>query len=555
MRTTFARQRCWLGLGAPAALLAIFLGAVAVAQTPASALRASVGAPADSLEAADRLGRSTPRSAIVGFLEACHRHDYIKAARYLDLAKLPLSAQWREGPDRARALSLLLDRDPHFELDQLDDTPQGRQEDTLPADIDLLVTFQLDERPVPLYLEHVIRNGAQIWLVSSDSVSRLPELAALGDSSPLEKWIPTPLVQTTLFGTPVWVYLALVLTAVLLFALSRAIFQLVVALVKPLASRYMPGLSGLRLTALAQPFRLLLSVTVFRGCMEAIAPSALLRDLLLKVLALLFVFGAASLAMRLVELLSDRWISRLDPRERAMSYSVLPLGVRFVKICLLCLAGLIVLRQWGVNISAVLAGVGVGGLAVALAAQKTIENLFGGVSVISDRPVLVGDTCQFGGQVGVVEDIGLRSTRIRTNDRTVVTVPNAQFSTMTLENLSRRDRFWFHPTLPLRRDLTPEKLREALQVIERVLREEPQIDPTDVPVRFTKIATTAFEVEIFCYVRTADGNTFLRIQSELLLRILEELQTIDVQLAVPFQEFAAVGSEESATADQVQLLR
>src|SRR5207237_8568046 len=106
-----------------------------------------------------------------------------------------------------------------------------------------------------------------------------------------------------------------------------------------------------------------------------------------------------------------------------------------------------VLGAWGYNVDTVLAGLGVGGIAVALAAQKTIENLFGGVSVISDKPVLVGDFCQFGGQVGTVEDIGLRSTRIRTLDRTVVTVPNSQFSTMTLENFSRRDRIWFHSML------------------------------------------------------------------------------------------------------------
>ena len=101
-------------------------------------------------------------------------------------------------------------------------------------------------------------------------------------------------------------------------------------------------------------------------------------------------------------------------------------------------------------------------MALALAAQKTIENLFGGVAVITDRPVAIGDFCKFGNQVGTVEDIGLRSTRIRTLDRTLLTVPNGQFSSMTLENFSKRDKMWFHLTLNLRRDTTSDQMRTLL---------------------------------------------------------------------------------------------
>ena len=135
-----------------------------------------------------------------------------------------------------------------------------------------------------------------------------------------------------------------------------------------------------------EPLRLLLSVSVFRAVIELIAPSALLRDYLIRLLTLLFVLGAAALVMRIVDALSDRILTSMDAKERAFSYSILPLGVRFAKICIFCLGLLFVLSAWGFNTNAILAGVGVGGLAVALAAQKTIENLFGGVSVISDRP-------------------------------------------------------------------------------------------------------------------------------------------------------------------------
>jgi MscS family membrane protein len=261
-----------------------------------------------------------------------------------------------------------------------------------------------------------------------------------------------------------------------------------------------------------------------------------LRDYLLKLIALLFLLGTASLLMRIVDVISDRVIARLNPRERTVSYSVAPMIVRFVKICIFCFAVLLVLAAWGYNTTTILAGVGVGGLAVALAAQKTIENLFGGVSLISDRAVLVGDFCQFGGQLGTVEDIGLRSTRIRTLDRTVVTIPNSQFSTMALENFSKRDRMRFHPLLRLHRDTAPAQIRQMMSAVERILRSDPMVDPTDVPLRFTQIASDSYVLEIFAYVLTADYNEFLKLQSNLLLQIMEAANRLGVVFALPIQE-------------------
>jgi MscS family membrane protein len=118
--------------------------------------------------------------------------------------------------------------------------------------------------------------------------------------------------------------------------------------------------------------------------------------------------------------------------------------------------------HWRINVTALIAGLGVGGIAVALAAQKTLENLFGGITLYADRPVRVGDFCRFGDRVGTVEEIGLRSTRIRTLDRTLVSVPNAEFSNLHLENYTARDRIWYHPTIGLRYETTPDQLRFVL---------------------------------------------------------------------------------------------
>lgn len=484
----------------------------------------------------DPLKRTAPRSAIVGFFEACHAGNFSLAAQYLDLRKIRSDERATQGPELARELAAILDHDPKFEVGRLSNSPEGNVTDGLAPDIDELDAFRMNGQAVSLRMRRENQQGVEIWLVSADSVDHIPQLSALVGESDFEKKLPQFLVTTQFVGTPVWIWFALLLLAIVLSLVSRLLSRIVIAASMPLVKRYAKPMQTYRLEAFAEPLRLLLSIAVFRICMEAIAPSALARDYLLRLLAFLFILGAASFVMRVVDVISDQAISRMDPRQRALSYSVFPLFVRIVKIFIFCIAVLFVLSQWGYSTSTILAGVGVGGIAIALAAQKTLENLFGSVSIITDRPVLVGDFCQFGSQSGTVEDIGLRSTRIRTQDRTVVTIPNSVFSTMTLENFSRRDRFWFHPTLQLRRDSTPDQIGQIMDAITQMLQDHPKVDASGLPVRFMKIANESFQLEVFAYVLTADGNEYLQIQSQLLLEILEIARRLNIGFAVPFQE-------------------
>jgi MscS family membrane protein len=221
---------------------------------------------------------------------------------------------------------------------------------------------------------------------------------------------------------------------------------------------------------------------------------------------------------------------------KAMTYSVLPLGGRVIKLSLFLIAILAVVSAWGYNTATILAGLGVGGIAVALAAQKTIENLFGGISVISDRPVLVGDFCRFGTHVGTVMHIGLRSTRIRTLDRTILCVPNSQFSATELENFSARDKIWFHVTLNLRRDTTSDQVLRVVSAVRDILRQHPKVETGDIPVRFIGIGNYSLDVEVFAYVATPDYDVFLGVQQELLLDILRAVERAGAALSVPLVE-------------------
>jgi len=529
----------------------VMLLALFSAMLPAQTLSGLLGnKPADSSNHAqtDPLNRATPRSAILNFLEACHAERYVLAARYLDLQAIPADQRKTQGPELAKQLADLLDKEPRFEVEALSDNPEGNTRDGLAADVETLVRLDMGDAPTTLLLRRIKQQGIDVWLVSSDSVPRIPDLDALEGASAIAKSMPRFLVTHTILGTPLWAWLALIALMVLLILLSRLLSLLFLTIFTPLVKRFATSLQSYRLATLADPLRLLISVAVFRAFMELVTPSALLRDYLIKLLALLWTFGLAALFVRIVDLVATQVRGRLGPKEHALSYSVLPLGVRFVRILVFLIAALAILASWGYNTNAILAGLGVGGLAVALAAQKTIENLFGGIALISDRPVLVGDYCQFGSQSGTVEDIGLRSTRIRTNDRTLVTIPNSSFSTMTIENFSRRERIWFHPTLRLRRDTSSGKVREMMDAIAAILRNNPLVQAGDLPVRLTKISDYSLDLEIFAYVDTADFNEYLKVQTTLLLQFIETSQEHGVGFAVPLTEALSVSPPASSPA-------
>jgi MscS family membrane protein len=506
-----------VGQGSKAHVLAlavlISLAGMAPAQTPAP-------------ETKDPLGRTTPQEAVLQFLEACHARDYSKAIHYLDLRRMPADERAKQGPQLAAQLEDLLDDTP-FDISMLSRDPEGDTGDGLSASRERLATFEVGGQSLELQLERVEpRPGHHVWVVASDSLPLIPKAHQLVAETGFEKRLPQALVTVEILDTPIWRWIALVLAALALAILTRFVALWIVRVLRPVFDA----------PQLRRPLRALLAVAGFRAALDVAPPAALPRLFLERTLALIFALGLAWAGAVIVQLFADRWRVRINPRVHGVSYSVLPLGLQIVKLSLFLVAILGVLSAWGYNTSTILAGLGVGGLAVALAAQKTIENLFGGISVIGDRPVLVGDVCRFGNETGTVTHIGLRSTRIRTADRTIISVPNSQFSSMALENISRRDKIWFHPTLNLRRDTTSDQLLEVLSSVREILSANPKVETGNLPVRFVGVGPYSLDVEIVAYINTTDYDEFLALQQDLLLRILQAVEKAGTALAVPLQE-------------------
>lgn len=520
---------------------------------PAKAPAASASQP--QTPPSDSLGRNTPREAVISFLRACHAGNYIKASEYLDLSHVPGADRKRQGPELALQIEQILNRDSEFDVNRLSDSPDGDLTDLRKRDRELVDTVDTHNARLTIELERIeLRPGLRVWIFSADTVNAIPGLVRLLGESEFEKSLPAFLVKSKFIDTALWRWIALILLVLALGPVARLISRLGLAWLRPVLGKRTktPDWRGLQM--LIGPVGLLLGVMAYGAGVGLIGPSALVRFYISRILTLLFFLGAAWFISRLVEVLASRFRVSADPRQQAMFQSVLPLGLRVAKIVLFTIAVIVTISVWGYNTATIWGTLGVGSLAVALAAQKTLENFFGGVSVIADRPVLVGDFCRVGDKTGTVEDIGLRSTRIRTNDRTLLTVPNSQFSTMTLENYSRRDKMWFHPTFSLRCDASPAQVRQVIAAIHKILDDHPLVEIGKIPVRFTGIGNYSYDIEVFAYLLTSQGDDYLKAQTDLLLQIIDAVEAAGTGLAVPLREITgtaaiANGSKPSVKSD------
>src|SRR6185436_2689057 len=200
--------------------------------------------------------------------------------------------------------------------------------------------------------------------------------------------------------------------------------------------------------------------------------------------------------------------------------SLLLLAERLAQAVVVVVAIVVILGIAGVNTMTALAGLGIGGIALALGAQKTVENLLGGVFLLSDRALAVGDTCSVSNRVGVVEDVTLRSVRIRTMEQTLLSVPAGILAQSNVENFATRRKILAKTVLRVRYGTTAEQLRSILTGIRRLLAENPKIETESSRVRLVDFGDRANEIELFAYVLTSDFPEFLTVREDLLLQVV-----------------------------------
>lgn len=245
----------------------------------------------------------------------------------------------------------------------------------------------------------------------------------------------------------------------------------------------------------------------------------------------------------------SRWI-----QDHPTTRGLLQLGSKLAQIFLLTTGVVALLSELGYPVASLVAGLGIGGLAVALAAQKTLENLFGALALGADQPFREGDFVNIEGLQGTVESIGLRSTRLRTAERTLVTIPNGKLAELRLETFAVRDRLRFYCTLGLVLSTTAAQLRSVLTGLEAALRGHPKIWPEGSSVRFKEIGAHSLVLEVNAYFATINADELALIREQMLIDFIAVIERSGTALAIPASLVHLVegqsGATENAQADR-----
>ncbi len=246
----------------------------------------------------------------------------------------------------------------------------------------------------------------------------------------------------------------------------------------------------------------------------------------------LAVFIGIWLSMGIVSIFREIFILRLKKRELDNAVVLLRPAATAINIIIFFIGILVWLDNIGFSVTTVLTGLGIGGIALALATQKSIEDFIGAMTLYLSAPVKVGDFCRFDNKMGTVEEIGLRATKIRTLEDTVITIPNSDFSSTQIENLTKRKRFRFYLKLPLCIDTTPDQIRYIVLEFKRLLHAYQMVDEVPIRVAFIGIDKNAWAIEIHCYLKTNDINVFKAISEDLNLRFMDIVKTAGANISI-----------------------
>ena len=474
----------------------------------------------------------SPRASVQAYLDACREARYDEGAKFLTLE----GAFAARGPDLARRLKDVLDRHLWIDLSGLSAEGEGDLTDGLGPDIERLGTVPGEGgRNELVRLVRRDEPDRTRWVFSAGTVARIDTwYEALGDRW-IREHLPEPLLRPGPRELLWWQWLALLPLIGLAWAMGRGLGAITRRVLVRLTSHTQSEWDDQVIKRLTGPLTLgwsLLIAALLLGPLDLYPPAEQFLRRGLKALGFLVVFWGL---WRVVDLAAaaTRVLPALQGRPSARS--MLSLGEGFGKAVVAALGVVAALSELGYPVASLVAGLGLGGLAFALAAQKTVENLFGSVSLAVDEPFRIGDFVRIDDFVGTVEAIGLRSTRVRTLDRTLVSIPNGKLADMRLESFTARDRMRLACTVSLVYSTTAAQMRAVLAGLEDVLRKHPKIWPDAVVVRFKELGASSLDIEIMAWFETPDWSEFQLIRQEVLIQFMEVVERAGSEFAFPTQ--------------------
>ena len=517
-------------------LLAMILSIV-LPQTAHAVDASALGAGGDSSEETvaaplpDSFGRDTPRHTVQGFISALGENDYLLASNYLNLSK-------SDNPTTVvRQFKQALDAGGRFQPDlQISNTPEGNLTDQLPPSQENVGVINIGEKSVSLLLERVVsKENEQYWQFSSETLSSIPEVIENSEPTLVSRYTVDSLEGKKLFGYQ----LADLVAALSMIVSSFVLTYIAVWLLYHLLRMVYPRVRGVPLPLpdkVILPLSVVIMALILSEVMVYAGVSVTLREPVNRFTDIASWLALTWLLLRVIDAIFTRAVNLSYKKNYTERVSILGLMRKVVKALLLIFAVIVIFGNLGFDLTTGIAALGVGGLALALGAQKTIENLVGSVVVVADSPVRIGDYCKFGTYEGTVIDIGIRSSRVRTLTRTVVTVPNGDFSSMQIENFTSRDMFRFFHQLYLKRTADIDVVFKMVKDLDEFLNEHYLTNQEWNQVNILELRQDCYVIQLQAYINANDVMEFYDKQNVVFVDVLNQVAKYDVEHALPTQQ-------------------
>ena len=476
----------------------------------------------------------TPLSSMLALREAIRSSDDEAAAQYLDMRFLSDELDQYTPENLIKALAYVWAQQNIADLSNISDDPAGNLQDGLVSYRELIGTVVISTGEVPIYLQRVPDGkGGRTWKLSNATVMRIPEMWDELGYSAAAIYLNNLLPRFTFMGMDNWQVLATVAFLIITWPLAALVSSLLMRIVLLIPNGF-PG--GIR-NFFHGPAQFFLFVMINKLLMGYLGLSLTARVYLES--SGVDYIAYTVLFLGLLSLARDYQIKRMEIAGKAEYVALLKPLTTIVKGIVIAVMALIWADQAGYNMSTILAGLGVGSIAVALAAQKTLENIIGAITLYTARPVKPGDLCRFGTITGVVEEIGLRSTLIRTLNRT-----------MLVENLSSRDRIRYYRHVVLQM-ANADQLRIITAKLRELFYSHPMVMQETVSIRFESIEQATAVLRLDAGIATTNYQEFLAAAEDLNLHIVELVHETGAIFSGPGQvlqirEFKQASDEELA---------
>ncbi len=412
----------------------------------------------------------------------------------------------------------------------------GSKETNIPENMEVLGQIRINNQSINLILERVeLASGEKKWLISRQTIFDLYPLASVTDSPFVNQLLPKILTENIYRGAPVGQWVAIIAVSIFCIIASYFIGSGIRFFVKRHKQNHPTSSKSDFILVLATPLGLIFGVFLFIWLARYLEISILIRQdfsfFTVSILWLaLFIF-----IWSLMDLISSKTEQVFRTNNRAGSLSLIIFLRASIKVILVLFGFIIILDSNGVDVTTGLAALGIGGIALALGAQKAIENVVGSIIIVVDQPFRVGDFCQIGTMKGTIENIGLRSTRIRTLSDTLVTFPNGVLSSEQIENYTMRKKYLLRTTLNLRYETTTDDLQIIIKEAKQTLETYKFIEKNDLRVRFIGYGATSLDIELFAYIKAKTFADFLEKQEQALLSIGHVIESNNSSFAFPSQ--------------------